>query len=95
MTYSKLKRYIEEQGGYDLSESNENVVLSFVPTFPEALEKGASDSPPRVVMQGLLKDDSVTFSSVQVEEENVTKVKDSQTAELTYRSWIAYIEENY
>ncbi|MGI0085507.1 MAG: hypothetical protein ACREBQ_10535, partial [Nitrososphaerales archaeon] len=84
MTYSKLQKYIYEQGGYDLSEVNGNVVLSFVPSFPEALEKGDNSPTPRVVMRGTLKDDFVTFSSFQVEEENVTKVKDPEVAELTY-----------
>lgn len=95
VTFSKLQKYIDEQGGYDLTLSDGSVVLSFVPSFPEALEKGATDFPPRVVMRGALKGDYVTFSSFELEEDDVTKVKDPEEAELTYRSWIAFIEDNY
>ena len=95
VTYSKLRRYIEEQGGYDLYETDGKVELSFVPSFPEALEKSMGDSTPRVTMKGILDSDRLTFSSIIVEEDGITREKDPETAELTYKSWLAYIEENY
>jgi hypothetical protein len=95
VTFSKLKKYAEEQGGYDISETGGKIVLSFVPSFPEALEKGATSSPPRVVMEGDLRKGVVTFTQVRVEEETNSRIKDEFEAELTYRSWIAFIEENY
>ncbi len=70
-------------------------MLSFVPSFPEAVEKGANVSPPRVLMQGKLLNDVVTFSLVQVDDEDRSRIKDDSEAELTYKSWIAFIEENY
>ncbi len=95
VSYSKLLKYIDEQGGYDISETGGKIMLSFVPSFPEAIEKGENTSPPRVVMYGDLNDGVVTFSLVQVEDDTKTRTKDASEAELTYRSWIAFIEENY
>jgi hypothetical protein len=95
VTYSKLRRYIEEQGGYDLYEVGLKVELSFVPSFPEALEKSAGESTPRVTMKGVVDSDRLTIFSITVEQDGTTREKDPETAELTYKSWLAFIEENY
>ena len=96
VTYSKLKKYAEEQGGYDLEELDNELILSFVPAFPEALEKGwEGESPPRVIMHGRIIKDKITFELVQVEKDNELITKDLDLAEFTYRSWLHYIEDNY
>jgi hypothetical protein len=96
VTYSKLKKYVEQQGGYDLEEERDRVTLSFAPAFPEALEKGCEDNPPpRVIMQGNIVNGLLTFDSVEVEENHKLRTKDLETAEFTYRSWLEFIEENY
>jgi hypothetical protein len=92
---SKLKRYIKQQGGYDLSDIGGEVVLSFVPSFPEALEKGDSDSPPRVIMHGKQDGDLITFFRVQIEDEQGLHTKRIGDAELAYKSWLEFIEGNY
>ncbi len=92
---SKLKKYVSEQGGYEITEDGEEFELSFVPSFPEALEKSYSGIQPRVVMRGKLKRGDVTFVSIEIEDEKGTRKKDMNEAELTYRSWLDYIEENY
>lgn len=97
VSFSKLKKYIEQQGGYDLeSEGPDRIVLSFVPAFPEALEKGWQDNPPpKVVMHGALAEGTVTFDRIFVEQENNISEKDPDVAELTYRDWLRYIEDSY
>jgi hypothetical protein len=96
VTFSKLKRYIEQQGGYDLEQLGNDVSLSFVPVFPEAIEKGRDDaSPPRVILHGKINRQELTFYSVEIEENHTLRTKDFETAELTYRSWLEFIEENY
>jgi hypothetical protein len=96
VTFSKLKKYIEQQGGYDLEQKDDTVTLSFVPAFPEALEKGWEGSPPpRVIMHGQLLKGLLTFNSVEVEEDHKLRAKDEETAEFTYRGWLQFIEENY
>lgn len=96
VTLFKLKKYVEQQGGYDLEERAEDVTLSFVPAFPEALEKGWENSPPpRVIMHGKIIKGKITFNRVQVEQDNHLRDKDMEIAEFTYRSWLQYIEDNY
>lgn len=96
VTFSKLKKYVNQQGGYDLEERAGDVTLSFVPAFPEALEKGWEDScPPRVIMHGTIQHDKIAFNRVQVEQDNHIRDKDMEIAEFTYRSWLQYIEDNY
>jgi hypothetical protein len=96
VTYSKLKKYIDQLGGYDLSRDKNSITLSFAPAFPEALEKGSEDHPvPRVIMHGKLVKGKLTFDSVEIEEDHNLREKDPDTAELTYSSWLRYIEENY
>ncbi len=94
VTLSKLRKYVDEQGGYELIEDNGNISLTFVPSFPEALEKSEGQSP-RIIMTGGLKDGIVEFEMVQVEEDDKTTSKDRDVAELAYGSWLEYIEENY
>ena len=96
VTFSKLKKYVDEQGGYDLEQEDDKVTLSFVPAFPEALEKGWEDNPtPRVIMHGKLVEGLFIIDLVEVEEEHKLRTKDLETAEFTYRSWLQFIEENY
>lgn len=96
VTFSKLKKYVDQQGGYDLDQKDNEVTLSFVPAFPEALDKGWEDNPaPRVIMHGKLVKGLLTFDLVEVEEEHRLRTKDLETAEFTYRSWLQFIEENY
>ncbi len=96
MTLSKLRKYVDQQGGYDLEERAGDITLSFVPAFPEALEKGWEDSsPPRVIMHGTIRQDKIAFHKVQVEQDNQIRDKDMEIAEFTYRSWLQYIEDNY
>ncbi len=94
VNYSKLKKYIEQQGGYDLSESEDSIVLSFMPSFPEALEKGETNNPPRVIMHGKLESGIVTFFLVQVENDDSIRSKDPEESELAYQSWLQFIEDN-
>jgi hypothetical protein len=96
VTLSKLKRYTEQQGGFDLQESGNDIILSFVPAFPEALEKAWTDNPaPRVTMYGKITEDTVAFNLVEMEIGNSRLTKDPEVAEFTYRSWLQYIEDNY
>lgn len=90
----KLEKYCKDQGGFEVTRTNDNVALSFVPTFPEAQEKGDSTTP-RVTMYGKLHNGLVTFDRFEVENESGRSLKDPEDAELTYGSWVAYIEENY
>ncbi len=95
VSLTKLRKYAKEHGGYELLETGEEIQLSFVPSFPEALEKSESDIQPRVFMQGKIFRDTVTFLTVEIEDSFGTRMKDMQDAELTYKSWLQFIEENY
>jgi hypothetical protein len=96
VTYSKLQEYAKQHGGYDVSVEGEDIVLTFVPAFPEALEKGDSETPPpRVMMKGKLTMGKIEFESVEVEDKSGIHKKEMEDAELTYRSWLEFIEENY
>jgi hypothetical protein len=94
VTLQKLERYANQQGGYDIYVDGELVVLSFVPVFPEALEKG--DSPqPRVVMTGKLAKGVVEFQKVEIENDPTTVERTIEESEMIYKSWLDFIEENY
>jgi hypothetical protein len=92
---SKLKKYASQQGGYELIEAGVDFELSFVPSFPEAMEKSYSGVQPRVTMYGKIDRGRVYFEKVEVEDEKGTRLKDMEDAELAYRGWLEYIEENY
>jgi hypothetical protein len=94
VTFAKLKHYAEEQGGYDLYENAGEIVLTFVPSFPEALEKSDGASP-RIMMHGRLQANKVIFEKVLVEEEGSVTAKDIDVAKLAYGAWLRFIEENY
>jgi len=94
VTLDKLERYAKNQGGYEIYVDNENVTLSFVPVFPEILEKG-DNSPPRVVMTGKLKEGKVHFEKVEVEDGSVSNERSLEESEMIYKSWLDYIEDNY
>jgi hypothetical protein len=94
VTLEKLERYAKNQGGYDIYIHDNNVTLSFVPVFPEVLEKGDT-SPPRVVMTGTLRDGKIDFYLVEVEDGSVSKERSLEESEMIYQSWLDYIEENF
>ncbi len=94
VTLAKLKKYVKEQGGYDLYEDSDKVTLTFVPSFPEALEKSEGANP-RIIMHGTIERSKVVFEKIQVEEEGMVRDKDLEDAKLAYHAWLGYIEENY
>ncbi len=69
-------------------------MLSFVPTFPEAVEKSESN-PPKVTMTGSLAGDKVQFYRVEIEDASGQRIRDQNEAELVYKSWLDFIEEKY
>lgn len=70
------------------------VSLSFTPNFPEAIEK--SDSVlPKVHMSGLMKKDKVEFTHFEMEDENGSRARKAEEAEMVYKGWLDYIEENF
>lgn len=95
VTFKKLEKYTREHGSFELSCNGKEVTLVFVPTLPEVLEKGVDESPPRVIMHGEMNNGTVEFATVEIETKNGTSEKDSIDAEMTYGSWLDYIEENY
>ena len=94
VTLSKLKKYCEENGSFDLSIQDSQVLLCFVPTFPEAVEKGNS-SPPKVTMTGTFAGEKVQFHRVEIEDASGQRIRDQDEAELVYSTWLDFIEENY
>jgi hypothetical protein len=94
VTLSKLRKYVNDQGGYDLYEQGDEIILTFVPSFPEALEKSDGSSP-RVVMHGRVQNGKVVFQRIQVEEEKQSWEKELDDAKLAYRAWLGFIEDNY
>jgi hypothetical protein len=100
VSFEKLGKYANSHGGFELlreedkSGNNETIILSFVPSFPEALEKGDS-TPPRVIMTGNVQGDKVEFNRVQIEDSLGLRDRDIEESELVYKSWLEYIEENY
>ncbi|MHB1867725.1 MAG: hypothetical protein ACYCPP_02120 [Nitrososphaerales archaeon] len=77
-----------------MSKQNDQIVLTFVPTFPEAVEKGDSVTP-KITMIGSLSGDKVEFTQVEVDDSSGLHLRDQEEAELVYQSWLDYIEENY
>lgn len=94
VTLSKLKKYVKEQGGYDLFELGNEVTLTFVPSFPEALEKSDGASP-RIIMHGKVVGNAVVFEKIEVEEELGIREKELEDAKIAYHAWLGFIEENY
>lgn len=94
VTLSKLEKYCKENGSFDLSIKESRVLLSFVPTSPEAVEKGDS-FPPKVTMTGSLAGDKVHFHRVEIEDASGQRIRNQDEAELVYSTWLDYIEENY
>lgn len=94
VTYSKLARYCEMNGGYDLERRGAAVSLSFVPNFPEATEK-ADSVLPRIHMSGKVIEDKVEFTAFETEDSNGIRFRNSEEAEVVYKGWIDYIEDNF
>ena len=94
ITYSKLARFCEHNGGYDLHRSGSAVSLSFTPNFPEAIEKGESVLP-RVHMSGIMKKARVQFTHFEMEDAKGTRARKVEEAEMVYKGWLDYIEENF
>lgn len=94
VTYSKLLRYCELNGGYDLERVGSDVSLSFVPNFPEALEK-ADSIVPRVHMSGTANNDKVEFTAFEMEDSNGIRTRNVDDAEIVYKGWLSYIEDNF
>lgn len=94
VTLEKLEKYAKNQGGYDIFIEDDRVTLSFVPVFPEVLEKGDT-APPRVVMTGNLSEGKVDFQKVEVEDGSSSIERSLEESEMIYKSWLDYIEDNY
>ena len=72
------------------------MTLSFVPSFPEAQEKGYRDSPPpRVTMYGTMVGRKVVFERVEIDDALGQREKNIEEAKLTYEGWLGFIEDNY
>ncbi len=70
------------------------IVLTFVPTFPEA--EGKSDSPPpRITMIGSVAGEKVEFDRVEIEDENGQYAREPKDAKMIYQAWLDFIEDNY
>jgi hypothetical protein len=96
VTFSKLERYCGANGGYDIERHDSKVTLTFVPSFPEAQDKGDPDNPPpRIFMHGKIVSNRVHFTKVEVEDEQGIREKEMGEARLTYEAWLQFIEENY
>jgi hypothetical protein len=94
VTLEKLQRYSQNQGGYEIFLQDNDIVLSFVPVFPEAVSK--SDSPaPRVVMTGKVSEGRAEFYKVEIDLPEGTREREISEAELVYKNWLDYIEDNY
>ena len=94
VTLEKLERYAKNQGGYEIFVDGDSIALSFVPVFPEVLEKGDS-SPPRVTMTGKLTGGKVDFLKVEIENSSGSMERNLEESELVYKSWLDFIEDNY
>jgi len=95
VSLSKLRNYTTEHGGYEILQLPDEIQLSFVPSFPEALEKSDSEIQPRVTMYGRLEGDIITFLKVEVDDSRGHRIKDMKDAEMTYKSWLEFVEDNY
>ncbi|MDA4111824.1 MAG: hypothetical protein OK439_04755 [Thaumarchaeota archaeon] len=93
VTLEKLQKYSNNQGGYEIYLHGDDIVLSFVPVFPEALDKG--DSAPRVIMTGKVESGKAEFHKVEVDLPTGTREREISEAELVYKNWLEYIEENF
>ena len=94
VTLDKLEKYAKNQGGYDIFIEGDRITLSFVPVFPEVLEKGDAP-PPRVVMSGKISQGRITFEKVEIEDSDRSVERNSEESEMVYKSWLDYIEENF
>jgi hypothetical protein len=94
VTLTKLQKYCEDHGGYDLTVEDDSVTLSFVPNFPEALEKGDS-SVPKVSMIGRKEGVNAVFDRVEMEDSSGVRIRDAEESELVYRGWLDFVEQNY
>lgn len=94
VSYSKLVRYCELSGSYDLYRDGSTVSLSFTPTLPEAIGKSELD-PPRVRISGTIKNDIVELTLFELEDAKGSRTKNLQEAEAVYKDWLDYIEENF
>jgi hypothetical protein len=94
VTFSKLQKYCKENGSYDLVRSGQNIILSFAPTFPEAVGKDNSVQP-RITFVGSLSGERVEFERVEIEDATGRHMKDYREAFLVYQTWLDFIEENY
>lgn len=94
VTLEKFQKYAESQGGYDIFVDNDHVVISFVPVFQEALEKGDAP-PPRVVMTGKLSNGVLDIQKVEVENASSSFERSLEESELIYKGWLDFIEENF
>ena len=94
VTLDKLQRYSKNQGGYEIFLQGDDIVLSFVPVFPEAVSK--SDAPPpRIVMTGKVSHGRAEFYKVEIDLPEGTKEREISEAELVYKNWLEYIEDNF
>ncbi|MDA4129667.1 MAG: hypothetical protein OK457_02745 [Thaumarchaeota archaeon] len=94
VTLEKLEKYSKNQGGYEIFLQGDRIVLSFVPVFPEALSKG-DEPPPRVIMSGIVTEGKVEFNKVEIDFPEGTREREFSEAELVYKNWLDYIEDNY
>ncbi len=94
VTYSKLKKYCDEHGDYDLVEIDNKVLLTFSPTFPEATGK-ADSIEPKIIMIGHLFGIKVKFDRVEVEDDNGRRIREIEEANMVYQPWLDFIENNY
>ena len=74
--------------------NGQNVTLTFVPNFPEAIEKSDAQ-PPKVTMIGNIVGEKVIFDRVEMEDSQGFRVKGKVESDVAYGSWIAFIEESY
>ena len=96
VSLDKLERYCRAHGGYELEKEGDRLTLTFVPSFPEAQEKGDPDHPPpRVIMYGKVDSSGVHFHKVEVEDQKGAREKDLEESRMTYQSWLEFIEDNY
>ncbi len=94
VSLDKLHRYSKNQGGYEIYLEGDDIVLSFVPVFPEAVSK-SDEPPPRVVMTGKVANGRAEFFKVEVDLPEGTEEREITEAELVYKNWLDYIEDNY
>jgi hypothetical protein len=94
VSLSKFRKYCDEQGGYDIIFGDGTVVVSFVPNFPEAIEKTNSIIP-KVTLMGRTEGNDVIFERAETEDSEGRKIRNPEELELVYGGWLSFIEENY